>query len=274
MENKKNKIRNKRKRKNARNQYTCTKRIVLSEQNNDTATTAELSSPTVTQISRETEDDISDLNQSESFQKLSKSVVNLVDIETNEDNFFFLMNFCILKSLINQICVCRSCNGEYLEIYKTDKKGLSLQFSTECNDCDWIFKLFSSPEFKFQEKYSNGQKSYEVGRDGEAMKTFTTMINMPKPLAIASFNDINNNLHQTYIDTVLQSMKSAANEVQMSIEPGASECDIVDCQVSVDGSWHKRRHSSINGYVSQVQYPQKIKKLLTIKFSQSSAKGA
>ena len=54
MENKKNKIRNKRKRKNARNQYTCTKRIVLSEQNNNTTATAELSSPTVTQVPTET----------------------------------------------------------------------------------------------------------------------------------------------------------------------------------------------------------------------------
>ena len=48
MANKKNKIRNKRKRKNARNEYACTKRNVLSEQNNDTVTRAELSSPTVT----------------------------------------------------------------------------------------------------------------------------------------------------------------------------------------------------------------------------------
>ena len=62
----------------------------------------------------------------------------------------------------------------------------------------------------------------EIGRDHEVMKTFYTMINMPKPLAI------NNNLHQTYIDTALQSMKSAANEVQMSTEPGASEGNIAD----------------------------------------------
>ena len=41
MANKKNKIRNKRK--NGRNQYTCTKRTVLSEENNDTTATAELS---------------------------------------------------------------------------------------------------------------------------------------------------------------------------------------------------------------------------------------
>ena len=84
------------------------------------------------------------------------------------------------------------------------------------------------------------------------MQTFTTMMNMLKPLAIASFKDINNNLHQAYIGTTLQSMKIAANEVPMSIEPGVSEGDIVDCQVSIDGSWHKRGHSSMNGFVSAI----------------------
>ena len=81
----------------------------------------------MTQIPTETEDDISDLNQSASFQKLNTSAVNLMDIETNQDNFFLSMNFCILKSLINQICVCCSCNGDNLEIHNTEKKGFSLQ---------------------------------------------------------------------------------------------------------------------------------------------------
>ena len=101
----------------------------------------------------------------------------------------------------------------------------------------------------FQRKIP-GQKSYEInirsviafreiGRGHEAMKTFTTMMNMLKPLAIASFNDINNNLYQIYIDTALQSIKIVGNEVRMPIEPGCSEGDIVDCQVSIDGSWHK-----------------------------------
>ena len=39
------------------------------------------------------------------------------------------------------------------------------------------------------------------------------MMNMTKPLATASIKDINNNLHQTYLDTTLQIMKSAANEI-------------------------------------------------------------
>ena len=38
----------------------------------------------------------------------------------------------------------------------------------------------------------------------------------------------------------------------MPIEPGSSEGDIVDCQVSIDGSWHKRGLSSVNGFVSAI----------------------
>ena len=128
--------------------------LVPKKQNNDTATTTELSSLTVTQ----TEDGImieseQHLNQSvKSFQKLNTSVINLVDIETNQDNLFLLMNFCMLKSLINQICVCRSCNGDNLEIHYTDKKGLSLQFSIEYNDCDWIYKSFLPLNSNFNKK--------------------------------------------------------------------------------------------------------------------------
>ena len=50
----------------------------------------------------------------------------------------------------------------------------------------------------------------------------------------------------------LISMESAANEVRTSIKPGASESEMVDCDVSVDGSWHKRGHSSMNGFVSAI----------------------
>ena len=47
-------------------------------------------------------------------------------------------------------------------------------------------------------------------------------------------------------------MKRAPSEVRMSIEPGASEGAIVDCQVSIDSSWYKRGHSSMNGFVSAI----------------------
>ena len=154
-----------------------------------------------------------------------------------------------MKSLINQICVCRSCNGDGLEIHNTERRdclyNLVLNVMTVTGHINSFLPLNSN----FQRKIP-GQKSYEInirsviafreiGRGHEAMKTFTTMMNMLKPLAIASFNDINNNLYQIYIDTALQSIKVVGNEVRMPIEPGCSEGDIVDCQVSIDGSWHK-----------------------------------
>ena len=45
-------------------------------------------------------------------------------------------------------------------------------------------------------------------------------------------------------------MKSTAR----SIEPdqGSSEGDIVDCQVSIASLWHKRGHSSMNGFVGAI----------------------
>ena len=48
-----------------------------------------LSSPTVTQIPTETEDDISDLNQSASFQKLITFLVNLLLILRLIKTIFF-----------------------------------------------------------------------------------------------------------------------------------------------------------------------------------------
>ena len=38
----------------------------------------------------------------------------------------------------------------------------------------------------------------------------------------------------------------------MSVERSSSEGDIVDCQVNIDGSWYKRGHSSMNGFVSAI----------------------
>ena len=49
-------------------------------------------------------------------------------------------------------------HGDNLEIRNTDKKGLSLEFYIECNDCKWTYNFFSSPEFKFPGKDSRGQR--------------------------------------------------------------------------------------------------------------------
>ena len=66
--------------------------------------------------------------------------------------------------------------------------------------------FYSSPEFMFTCEDIRGKKPFkvivrsviaflEIGKGNEAMRTFTTMMNMPPTLPHQSYNDINLNLH-------------------------------------------------------------------------------
>ena len=148
-------------------------------------------------------------------------------------------------------------------IHKTEeRKGFAIKF-LKCSERDWFKQFYFSPEFKFDHGETKGKKPMEVnvrsviafreiGRGHEAMNTFTTLLNMPLPMAKTTCNDINVKLHPFYVKTTEKSMKSAAEEVRKYINPDASKNDIVDCDISCDGSWQKRGHSFLNGIVSAI----------------------
>lgn len=251
MANKKNKIYVK-KRKNASNQYTCNKRTKTDKtdqlmQNNDTATP---------------EDE--NLNLSSSATKLDTSLRSISTAENNTDDFFFFINFGILKSLIEGIACCPSCNSRLLILTHGDRKGFSLKLHIECEACAWSTSSFTSPQFKFgKEKDNRGQKSFEVnartviafreiGKGHQAMKTFTTMMNMPPPFVNTTYNSWINQLHDIYIETAQESTINAANEVRDKHLDSPNNDETVDCQVSIDGSWQKRGHASMNGVVTAI----------------------
>ena len=54
----------------------------------------------------------------------------------------------------------------------------------------------------------------------------------------------------SYQNTCFQSCKNAALET--TIKLGGSSDVVIDCQVSVDGTWQKRGHSSLNGVVTVI----------------------
>ena len=47
-------------------------------------------------------------------------------------------------------------------------------------------------------------------------------------------------------------MKNAAKEVINTVNKFAIDNDIIDCQIGIDGSWQKRRYSSLNGVITAV----------------------
>lgn len=90
----------------------------------------------------------------------------------------------------------------------------------------------------------------ELGKGHAAMKSFARCMNMPPPMTTKTYNNINNVLHNAYEDTAKESTFLAAKETKEKISPCAPDGSVVDCQVSLDGTWQKRGHASINGVVT------------------------
>ena len=257
MANKKNKVNilKKRKKQCSRNQYT--KKKIL-----DNGCLAAPAPAAPFLDDNNTCKDVESPCSSLSSQKLNDSIHNLKELETNQHNYFFIINFEILKNVFNETGCCGDCQGP-INLNDAGKMGFSVKLTLDCTLCDWSKSFNSSPEFLPPNCSATKKKSFEVnarsviafreiGRGHEAMATFTTMMNMPKPLCKASFNKWNDVLHEVYEETAQESISNAGYELRSKIKQDATKTEILDCQVSIDGAWQKRGHSSMNGVVTLI----------------------
>ena len=73
-------------------------------------------------------------------------------------------------------------------------------------------------------------------------------MNATEPINIKAYNAINNHLLEAYLVAADNSMSQAATEVkEISEKPKEStsfpgEDSLIDCTVSLDGSWQKQGH--------------------------------
>ena len=84
-------------------------------------------------------------------------------------------------------------------------------------------------------------------------------MNMPKPMAQTTYDEINSELHNAYVGTAQESMEKAAHEICdlecQKLDDTASTTDIdsvLDTKVSGDGAWQKRGHSSLSRVVTLI----------------------
>ena len=90
----------------------------------------------------------------------------------------------------------------------------------------------------------------EFGKGNEAVRTFTTMMDMPLPLFHQSCNDLNSSLNNIYEKAAKESMWLAVNDLK---ETGNVSIDEkLDTDTAIDGSWQKRGNSSLNEIVTGV----------------------
>ena len=128
-----------------------------------------------------------------------------------------------------------------------------------CRKYDWNDAWFTSPLVKRTEGTPGPQKFdlnirmvfafREIGKGCKAMSTFSSFMNLPLLMAKSTYSNINNTLHQAYESVAEESMQTAGKELH-ELSEQASE--VKDCKVSVDGTWQKRGHSSLNGVVTVI----------------------
>ena len=85
----------------------------------------------------------------------------------------------------------------------------------------------------------------EIGKGHDTIKTFSRCMNMYS-ISEPSYRKINEKLHETYELVANESMKKAAFEARG--EENAP--DVYSARISIDGTWQRRGHSSLNGVVT------------------------
>ena len=137
-----------------------------------------------------------------------------------------------------------------------------LNFVCDSEICDWSQSFYTSkrlnqtPGCDNQSFEMNNRAiiaMIEIGRGHTALKIFCDFMNMPPPILIKSFNDMQQNIASVYQDVANDSMQIASDELRnMASDEFGQKNEVADIAVSCHGTWQRRGFSSVNGVVTVI----------------------
>ena len=163
---------------------------------------------------------------------------------------FRFLDMEILAGIIEVVC-CPVCKRNDVRLCEqlSRKQGICSLLQIKCGYCKIDIKeVFTSKQ---------NEKSFEInqriiytmrvlGQGYSGIKKFTNLMNMPTPMT--------NNNYDKQVKTISKIVKEVADE-SMSDAADALKCgsnEIVDTDVSCDGSWQRRGYASLNGVVTAI----------------------
>lgn len=177
----------------------------------------------------------------------------------DSDKYFLLIDFSVLKEIVSVYGFCQDCHGKIEMLEDLDKrKGFCSSLLIICSTCKKEKSVFTSKQVNREKK---GPKPFEVntrmvlafreiGRGYNALNTFTRCMNMNRPMTQKNYDNITKSLHESYLKVSEISKKKAAKELFEKL--GKDTSTEAECDVSVDGTWQKRGHASLNGAVTVI----------------------
>ena len=206
-----------------------------------------------------------------------------IEEETLPDvNFFMFINFIVLKNVIEEIGRCPLCleSIDVITIFES-RMGFCNKLKIVCSKCDWSTSFLTSEETRLKQGSRGRQFSEvniravvafrEIGRGHEGMNTFARLMNI-SGLAWTAYKNINNELQIVYENTADKSMQGVANRIKCNRDADRIDCDnshLTVCDISLDGTWQRRGHSSLNGVVTAISNGKCLDKHVMSKYCKS-----
>ncbi|GFU65296.1 uncharacterized protein TNCV_315051 [Trichonephila clavipes] len=183
-----------------------------------------------------------------SVESASRRKIKIPDLlkEQDSQNVNIIVELDLLSSLMKNLLCCKyCCSSEKIELreHLKSRRGLAVSLEIICHNCGESTSTMSS-------KISN--KCYDVnlrltygmraiGKGGAAARIFCGLMNLPPPTA--KF-ERHNSLFLNVLKTISEdSMNAAVHEAVIANDNNSN------IAVAVDGTWHKRGYSSLNGVV-------------------------
>eukprot|EP00794_Sanderia_malayensis_P002927 gene2927-3381_t len=247
----------KRKRKYYGNQYDCLKE-------NTTASSGKDSQPVVlVDLPRPVQDGHQAKHDGEESHCSSAKKLKLDGLLANfeQTDFNLIINFKILKKVFEFVGFCPDCKSALtLQDDRKARSGFVHKLALRCCKCNWIKRFFTSALVqKDHSEPSTGRTRFdlnvrsvlafrEIGKGHDGMQTLATFMNLFPPALKSNYHAIERSVHLALTKTAVESCQNAGRETKESLS-FKDDNGPQDCQVSVDGSWQKRGHISLNGVV-------------------------
>lgn len=193
----------------------------------------------------------------------SRKIQTETEYLQEENRGSIIMDLDILNSQIGDHTCCSKCYGKMnLSVIPSKQNGLCSSLllkcqNVQCNHTSEFFtsKLCTSSSHSFEVNRSVVLGMRLIGKGRNAASKFCAAMNLPQPVSATPYSDHTKHITEKTKIVLLQELLNAGKRghtLKESEDENLCPESVVDCGVTIDGSWLNRGLSSRHGFVTVI----------------------
>ena len=189
--------------------------------------------------------------------KLSKQMPVIPPLNDERVTGMRFMDMELLGEVFEML-PCPECKQPMLELVEEKRYGLACEMCIRCLGCAWEHSFLNTK--KTERSYQINRRVFysmrRVGGGYQSLKKFLYLMNHPPPMTEKNYRKVTTVFNNKVKEVANTIMNEAAQELHVH-EPANNNnavsdvgVAVSDVGVSLDGTWQKRGHTSLNGAVA------------------------